>query len=51
MNETIKVIFTDFSLSEVIEDSVKSFESVAISQGKTMETDIQSNISYNGKSI
>lgn len=49
MNETNKVIYTDFPLSEVLEDSIKSFESVAISQGKTIETDIQSNISYNGE--
>ena len=47
MNETNRVIFTDFSLSEVLEDSIKRFESVAISQGKTIETNIPNNISYN----
>ncbi|MCI6015046.1 MAG: HAMP domain-containing histidine kinase [Coprobacillus sp.] len=49
MNETNRVIFTDFSLSEVLEDSIKRFESVAISQGKTIETNIPNNISYNGE--
>ena len=49
MNETNRVIFTDFSLSEVLEDSIKCFESVAISQGKTIETNIPNNISYNGE--
>lgn len=49
MNETNKVIFTDFSLSEVLEDSIKRFESVAISQGKTIKTNIPNNISYNGE--
>lgn len=49
MNETNKIIFTDFPLSEILEDSIKSFESVAIAQGKTIEADIQSNISYNGE--
>ena len=49
MNETNRVIFTDFSLSEVLEDSIKRFESVDISQGKTIETNIPNNISYNGE--
>lgn len=49
MNETNRVIFTDFSLSEVLKDSIKRFESVAISQGKTIETNIPNNISYNGE--
>lgn len=49
MNETNRVIFTDFSLSEVLEDSIKRFESVANSQGKTIETNIPNNISYNGE--
>lgn len=49
MNETNRVIVTDFSLSEVLEDSIKRFESVAISQGKTIETNIPNNISYNGE--
>lgn len=49
MNETNRVIFTDFSLSEVLEDSIKRFESVAISQGKTIEINIPNNISYNGE--
>lgn len=49
MNETNRIIFTDFSLSEVLEDSINRFESVAISQGKTIETNIPNNISYNGE--
>ena len=39
---------TDFSISDVVEETVKPFSAVAVSRGLTLDSDIQKNISYCG---
>lgn len=46
--ENQKLVFTDFSLSEVLLEAIKPFQSVAISQNKSIITEIPSNISFCG---
>lgn len=44
----MKLVFTDFSLSDAVEETVKPFESVAEAQGKKLEMKIQQQVSYKG---
>lgn len=47
-NDTARQERTEFSLSEVVENTVLPFESTAYEQHKTLHTDIQPNIKYTG---
>lgn len=50
MNEENKVIkFMEFSISDVVEDTVKSFETVALLQSTPFVCNIEKNISYFGE--
>lgn len=50
MDEENKVIkFIDFSISDVVEDTIKSFETVALLQSTPFVCKIQKNISYFGE--
>ncbi len=46
--ENKKLVFTDFSLNEILLESIEPFKSVAINQNKIITTDIQANISFYG---
>ncbi len=45
---TDKVKFTDFSLSDAVQETVDQYKAYVISSGKTLNTKIENNISYNG---
>lgn len=46
--ENNKISMTDFSLSEVIEEAVKPYYTLALSKGKKIATDIEANVTLNG---
>ncbi len=46
--ENHKISMTDFSLSEVIEEAVKPYYTLALSKGKKITTDIEANVTLNG---
>lgn len=46
--EKKKLVFADFSLTEILLESIEPFKSVAINQNKVIATDIQANISFYG---
>ena len=46
--ENHKISMTDFSLSEVIEEAVKPYYTLALSKGKKITTDIETNVTLNG---
>lgn len=43
-----KLIMTDFSLSDALSESLEPFAILAVQKGKTFETNIQKNITYEG---
>lgn len=46
--ENNKISMTDFSLSEVMEEAVKPYYTLALSKGKKIATDIEANVTLNG---
>ena len=46
--ENPRVIFSDFSISEVASDAVKPYEAVAVSQSKVFKTDIARGVTCHG---
>lgn len=43
-----KVLFTDFSLSEILIDSIEQFKPLAIKENITIQSNINNNVTFNG---
>ena len=48
MDENMSVIMTDFSLSDAVEETARSFGSVAVSSGHALNIDVVQNVAYHG---
>lgn len=46
--DSTRLQISDFSLSQAAQETVDSFEAIALTKGKTLHTDIQQNIIYKG---
>lgn len=47
----MELVFTDFSISDAVEETVKLFASMAETQGRVLETQIQKQVSYCGVEV